>query len=974
MKNFSAKNAEFETVTINNEAAITSADIGTAPNKIPLNKDLGSLAYQDAVNLDDVSADMIELRAIAAEISDSAVDVFVYDTSRDSDGGAWRKRTQHTSWYNEELNTATRGARREFPAVAVIVVESETLTIYDGDDPDLSMWMVFEATYIAMVTTNILTSDDTHPLSSVFALQGILCIGISPLNGFQYINFVDDSAGVYRTSISGVYNGNILERNDGKGYTANSGSFLVDDTVNDVAMTVLPNAPIDENTGLPVPTIAVATDGGVSVIKDDGTVVDITVNDTSYTYSRSVTWSSVNDLIVVLGNESGTHDYIYTFDKFNSSDNQITIDSKDGTTQNARSFFRRVYNSMFDGFTVQGSSTDRKFWLESTEQNKFAVRSVSGLTIIDENATNSSKSLYNYITSKYNTGWMPGDIKLAALSDSVVENVGVNSDNLLTGDNSTFDVGVGDWSPIDLTSHSNDLFPGTNSNSLKIDVDTDQLGWSSNTVSTVVGQAYMIALDYAFSIGCTKITVVDSTATVINRDFFPAGGDGATSIHFIAESTQTEIRLVTYSGEAFFDNISVRATTELITNGDFSNGTTGWGETSAPTLTVIDDGVNLKVLSGDNQAGFHQNINANNINQKYILSFEASDFTGDNAANLIVGSGDFWSTEGSLGSTELINTKEDGSYSVSFNGRTNGMSILFRIYDTTGACSVDTHMNIKNISVRPAEEDRSVNGNGLQIVGEINKTPVARGADLVAYSGFSADNYLVQPYNEDLLNIDQHSLIGWCKVSSTNTEQTFFSFMDGDLEYNLNSTWTLCGCSSDGLLFVQAIKNGENNFIKGGTVESTGSWHHFCFIVGGSDLIIYKDGIEVTRAPRTTGGSLYLSDSQLRVGARITASSNNVPADSTSLALVRLSKTAPTAEQIAKIYRDEKPLFQQGAQATLYGTSDAVTALAYDDSEQLLHVGTASGRSDFRGLARVNNTTTAISNSISAAEGTIIQN
>ena len=40
-------------------------------------------------------------------------------------------------------------------------------------------------------------------------------------------------------------------------------------------MTVLPNAPIDAATGLPVPTIAVATDGGVSVIKDDGTVVDI---------------------------------------------------------------------------------------------------------------------------------------------------------------------------------------------------------------------------------------------------------------------------------------------------------------------------------------------------------------------------------------------------------------------------------------------------------------------------------------------------------------------------------------------------------------------------------------------------------------------------------------------------------------------------------------------------------------------------
>ena len=43
-------------------------------------------------------------------------------------------------------------------------------------------------------------------------------------------------------------------------------------------MTVLPNAPIDPGTGLPTPTIAAATDGGVSVIKDDGSVVDITAS------------------------------------------------------------------------------------------------------------------------------------------------------------------------------------------------------------------------------------------------------------------------------------------------------------------------------------------------------------------------------------------------------------------------------------------------------------------------------------------------------------------------------------------------------------------------------------------------------------------------------------------------------------------------------------------------------------------------
>ena len=54
-------------------------------------------------------------------------------------------------------------------------------------------------------------------------------------------------------------------------------------------MTVLPNAPIDDTTGLPVPTIAVGTDGGVSVIKDDENVFDITLF-RYYKYSDGDKW------------------------------------------------------------------------------------------------------------------------------------------------------------------------------------------------------------------------------------------------------------------------------------------------------------------------------------------------------------------------------------------------------------------------------------------------------------------------------------------------------------------------------------------------------------------------------------------------------------------------------------------------------------------------------------------------------------
>jgi hypothetical protein len=92
-----------------------------------------------------------------------------------------------------------------------------------------------------------------------------------------------------------------------------------------------------------------------------------------------------------------------------------------------------------------------------------------------------------------------------------------------------------------------------------------------------------------------------------------------------------------------------------------------------------------------------------------------------------------------------------------------------------------------------------------------------------------------------------------------------------------------------------------------------------------------------------------------------------------SLALLRISATAPTAEQIEKIYEDEKFLFQENAQATLYGTSDAVTALAHDPVTDLLHVGTSDGRSVFQGLRRVDNTTDAVSTAISASNNLIVE-
>lgn len=81
------------------------------------------------------NAGNLTLAAIDKIVDSSAniVKTFIYDTSIDSDGGAWRYRTEHTAWYQEQLNTAIRGRTRRFPAKALIVAETNRITIYDMD-------------------------------------------------------------------------------------------------------------------------------------------------------------------------------------------------------------------------------------------------------------------------------------------------------------------------------------------------------------------------------------------------------------------------------------------------------------------------------------------------------------------------------------------------------------------------------------------------------------------------------------------------------------------------------------------------------------------------------------------------------------------------------------------------------------------------------------------------------------------------
>ena len=172
-------------------------------------------------------------------------------------------------------------------------------------------------------------------------------------------------------------------------------------------MTVLPNAPIDADTGLPVPTIAVATDGGVSIINNDRTVasraeeqsnmdtsqIEFTGNGSAYFYTHS--WGGAGHdarlVFVKDGNEKSTVAIPYN----KSDSNYATFETPlpDGRFTQS--------NLTLNRFFVNNSAASVGVYNGPTQLTKNSAGSYTGITNFDPDY-----ELANYTSSTINTGWL----------------------------------------------------------------------------------------------------------------------------------------------------------------------------------------------------------------------------------------------------------------------------------------------------------------------------------------------------------------------------------------------------------------------------------------------------------------------------------------------------------------------------------------------------------------------------------------
>lgn len=270
-----------------------------------------------------------------------------------------------------------------------------------------------------------------------------------------------------------------------------------------------------------------------------------------------------------------------------------------------------------------------------------------------------------------------------------------------------------------------------------------------------------------------------------------------------------------------------------------------------------------------------------------------------------------------------------------------------------------------NITVKLAEPDRCIKNKALTVVGSLTKSAVASGANLVVYSGFGASNYLEEAYSSDLdFGTGDFCVMGWVNVSTVASYSTLIargraSVTAGDWALNVLATSGYLSLTYQNVASVPstlAIPVNTPSLV--GYYRTGGKGY---FTVNG---VIQNVDTSASQSVTDTSATVVLGSAQYTANPTYG-----------SLALWRISATAPTAEQIPEIYEQEKKLFKPNAQCTLAGSSSAVLAVDHDDVTGVTSVLTSYGRSDFKGLVRVASEATAVGTpkAVSALGGSILQ-
>jgi hypothetical protein len=491
------------------------------------------------------------------------------------------------------ISETFRGNKRDFPRLAGIVAEASAITIYDLTEPGRPMWMRFwsptlNESRLIMQVANI---------TSIACGQGrMLFTGSADQGTLTEVFFITDSA-QRRTSSSswtGFFRGNLSQRNNQVGYEfSTSLATLVGAVGISVAMTVLPDAPVDPVTGLRVPTIAVATSGGLSIIKHDGRVVN--------SNTTAQWWSVGINPKMVYGSGSGA---------------QLFSAANPGGLGPSFSYVTNNTNA------APGHSGALK---DIDSEVLFGINS-SFAALLRANRDNVARSLTSRIAPTFNTGWMTGDVRRCFLSDTEVGSQA--GTELVT--NGTFDTDLTGWTGgLDAATGNFSVVSGA----LRISTVVNSLARPRivQAIPTIPGRRYRFRVRVVAQSGTSERWVFWNTNSsgTGGTTLSSAAGIGVSTYEVVATSTTTFIALAigaTVLGSfADFDDISV---TDVV----FDRSYRGAAANITGTIT------RSQLASGTSLVGYSGFSADNYLREPYSadLDFGTSEWTGSAWVNVPV--------------------------------------------------------------------------------------------------------------------------------------------------------------------------------------------------------------------------------------------------------------------------------------------------------------------------------------------------
>ena len=817
-----------------------------------------------------------------------------------------------------------RGNTTKFPKLSAIVGYGQSganyqqnIAIFDLTQPGFPMWM--------HITGNIYNDYAIMaPVNGASMMNGYLAYGCNygygGYAGSMILNFPADTAKRQRDDGVKITTG-IALRNSGTFYTQ-APSFNIPGItsgMNIARMAVMPDAPLDLVSGLPIPTIVFAGKFGVRICHADGT---ISINGTTIYEFTSLVFNK--DIVAVCNQIDSTWYYWLNPRGIARGTNVALLTKTAGSAPdiNGGGLSQAMIGSgRGDFIRAAKSATIQKF-----KNNEISI----------------SRGISSTITNTYNTGHLLGDIRRVYLADSVVESI--TGGELIT--NGTFDTDYSGWS-----AHSTATLTWV-SGALQVDGGASG-GKAVQAITTVIGKSYVVE--------CNVTTLPTNryiSAGIVfgGGQIFDAGNtsvvSGKNRFSFIAVGTTTYISIGTFTNQTIvFDSVSVKQCnidrTYKTVGGVTPNGATVYG-TLTKALTSPSSTNQVVAYSGFSTANYLQEPYSADLDfgtGEWSLSAWLNVPTSALSANYPTYSSDLLAGAGAF-------TSSTGWVGLSADCTVSGGS-LTKVGSGTHYVTYPLPALTLGDVVLAKFDVTSINGSfGVRIGHAANwNSSVYITTTGTQYRIFTA-------FNVSFGNVIGFDFAG--VLAGTIQNLTVFKVKPSVIASRKYSSGAYFEFVSLGSNFLQAVAFD-------GTTTRTVTYP--AFTGTSTNATITKDTWQKARAVYKTDGSLAITINGVQVAVTYgnpLLTLNNSNAALTignsyeldapfpgSIALLKISATAPTQEQATYMYEQEKQMFRDGANCLL-PDSGAIVDLAYDEVTDKWIAASATNESSWTGLVRTN--------------------